>query len=102
MKEFKDTIKNNSKQTILVAIGIIFIVIALLFEQDTLGNVTNNTTNNITNTISYSIDDIPEYDGELYTEINNNIPEFSDEDMLLEEDYYSELDNSGRVRDSND
>ena len=70
MEEFKDTIKNNLKQIIVVAIGIIFIVIVLLFGQDTSENVTNNTTNDITTTISYSIDDIPEYDGEIYIEIN--------------------------------
>lgn len=53
------------------------------------------------NKISYEISNIPEYNGEIYIEINNNIPEFSNEDFNIEEDYYSELQN-GKVRNGND
>ena len=56
---------------------------------------------NLENKISYEISNIPEYDGEIYIEINNNIPEFSNEDFDIEEDYYSELQN-GKVRNGND
>lgn len=44
-----------------------------------------------------SIDEIPEYSGEPYVEINNNEPEFS-EDELVEEsyEYYEDLDDLGR------
>lgn len=49
------------------------------------------------NKISYEISNIPEYNGEIYVEINNNVPEFSNEDFNIEEDYYSELQN-GKVR----
>ena len=55
---------------------------------------------NLENKISYEISNIPEYNGEIYIEINNNIPKFSNEDLNIEEDYYSELQN-GRVRSSN-
>lgn len=34
---------------------------------------------------------------QVYIEINNNIPEFTEEDINIEEDYYSNLEN-GRVR----
>lgn len=51
--------------------------------------------------ISYEISNIPEYNGEIYIEINNNIPEFSDGDFNIDEDYYSELKN-GKVRNGND
>lgn len=61
----------------------------------------NQTGNNVEyNKISYEISDIPEYSGEIYVEINNNIPKFTNDDMNLEEDYYTELKN-GKVRNGN-
>ena len=56
---------------------------------------------NIENKISYEISNIPEYNGEIYIEINNNIPEFTNEDFNIVEDYYSKLE-KGRVRNGND
>lgn len=56
---------------------------------------------NLENKISYEISDIPEYNGKIYIEINNNIPKFSDEDFNIDKDYYSELKN-GKVRNGND
>lgn len=46
---------------------------------------------------SYSIEDIPAYNGENYIIINNNIPEFSNTDYSDKSyELYSELDNLGR------
>ena len=44
------------------------------------------------------LDDVPEYSGESYISLNNNIPEFSDEDKNIMEPFenYSSLDNLGR------
>lgn len=56
---------------------------------------------NIENKISYEISNIPEYNGEIYIEINNNIPEFTNEDFNIVEDYYSKLE-KGRVWNGND
>lgn len=56
---------------------------------------------NIENKISYEISNIPEYNGEIYIEINNNIPEFTNEGFNIVEDYYSKLE-KGRVRNGND
>ena len=50
---------------------------------------------------SYEVSNIPEYNEKIYTEINNNTPEFSDEDFNIKEDYYSEPKN-GKVRNGND
>ncbi len=61
-------------------------------------NLKNEDTNH---KISYEISNIPEYTGKIYVEINNNIPEFSEEDFCMKEDYYSELKN-GKVRNGND
>lgn len=42
---------------------------------------------------SSSIEDIPEYSGNSYIEINNNVPEFSEEDLKRDSfERYSELD----------
>ena len=39
---------------------------------------------NIENKISYEISNIPAYNGKIYIEINNNIPEFRNEDFNIE------------------
>lgn len=51
--------------------------------------------------ISYEISNIPEYNGKIYIEINNNVPKFSSEDFNIGGDYYSKLQN-GKVRNGND
>jgi len=92
--------KNTSKlkQIAIILLFIIIVAIGAYFN-----NVIENQTANITenNKISYEISNIPEYNGEIYVEINNNIPEFTEEEMNLEDDYYSNLEN-GRVRNGND
>lgn len=51
----------------------------------------------IVQTASFSIEDIPEYDGEPYVVINENLPDFPAEDMTQESfEYYSALDALGR------
>lgn len=47
--------------------------------------------------ISLALEDVPEYDGEEYIVLNNNVPDFSESD-LVEESYeeYSELDSLDR------
>ncbi len=48
-------------------------------------------------TASFSVEDIPEYDGEPYVVINENLPDFPEEDMTGESfEYYSALDSLGR------
>lgn len=75
---------------IIIAVGVYFNV----GEEISIGdNIANNKT-------SYDISNIPEYSGEIYIEINNNIPEFTAEDMNIQEDYYSDL-KDGKVRNGN-
>lgn len=88
----KKTSKLKRITTILLYIIIIFIGIYFNNgEENPTGNIIEN------NKISYNILEIPEYSGEIYIEINNNTPEFTEEDINIEEDYYSNLEN-GRVR----
>lgn len=50
-----------------------------------------------TESVSYSIGDIPEYSGEPYVILNDNEPDFQEEDMTEESfESYSELDTLGR------
>ena len=92
--------KNVSKlkQIAIILLYIIIIAVGVYFnigEENQTDNIIEN------NKISYDISNIPEYSGEAYIEINNNIPEFTAEDMNIEEDYYSNLENE-RVRNCND
>lgn len=60
-----------------VEILVLFIIIIFVGFYIKTGqeNVTTN------NQISYEISDIPEYSGDIYVLINNNIPDFSVKDM---------------------
>ena len=97
-------VKQMKKKTIkLKQIPAIILFIMLIMITSYLGQIEENKAVNAieNNKISYEISNIPEYKGEVYVEINNNNPEFSDEDLSLEQDYYSDLKN-GKVRDGND
>lgn len=62
---------------------------------------TYNTTKDEENIVivpSYDIDQIPEYSGDLYVVINDNVPTFEEEDKLKEAfEIYSQLDQLDRV-----
>ena len=93
--------KMNKNKLKKFAIILLFIII--MAKGEYCNNEEGNQAVNIVEDtqISYNIENIPEYSGEIYVEINNNMPEFSIEDMNLEKDYYSDL-NDGRVRNGND
>lgn len=88
--------KNISKLKQIAVIVLYTAIIAMCMyfdidEKNQTGNIIEN------NKISYEISNIPEYSGKIFIEINNNIPKFTTEDINIEEDYYSNLEN-GRVR----
>lgn len=92
--------KNTSKlkQILIILLYIIIIAVGVYFnvgEEEPVNNIIKN------NEVSYDILNIPEYSGEIFIEINNNMPEFTTEDMNIKEDYYSNLEN-GKVRNGND
>lgn len=61
----------------------------------TQANIENN--QNISNTTIANIEDIPDYTNQIYIEINNNTPYFTEEDYKTEAfEKYSELDSLGR------
>lgn len=81
--------KKKTRKLEKIAIILIMLIIAGISTYFEKQNQTVNEVNNI----SYEISNIPEYNGKLYIEIKNNIPEFTAENMNLEEDYYSKLTN---------
>lgn len=78
-----------------------FIITLLVIILSIIGLYYYSNNEDLENKIYYEISNIPEYNGEIYIEINNNIPQFSNEDFNIEEDYYSKLQN-GKVRNGND
>lgn len=85
---------NKFEKVLAILLFIIILAISSYFNFNDENQVENKTTSN---KISYEISNIPEYNGEKYIQINNNVPEFTAEDMELQDDYYSSLEN-GRVR----
>ena len=92
--------KYKFKKIVIVIFAIVTYIVTFIGinENNKNENIVNEIENNKT---SYRIDNIPEYSGEIYVLINNNIPNFSLEDLNIEEDYYSDLENE-KVRNGND
>ena len=89
--------KKKNKKSILNIISQLLVIILVLVigvfypnVQEKLNNIENEQTNSI---ISYNLSDIPEYEGQPYVIINNNIPYFDEEDYTTGSfEKYSELD----------
>ena len=101
MKKIKKRDIKKLEKLLAIIIVIISATIAYFNNpSNNKGNTTNNTINN-TNTneiVTYSnINEIPDYAGEIYLTINNNIPYFDEKDYTTESfEIYSKLDNLGR------
>ena len=91
--------KKRNKKMIkrLIVVGILFFILEIgnYYKDDIIKTTTaykieeNNT--------YYNINEIPEYFGEDYVTINNNIPNFSDDELNTDSyEAYSELDSLGR------
>lgn len=76
-------------------VGIICLV--LVFTIGYYNDDTQNCTNTIETAISFDLNSIPEYKDEPYVVINNNIPDFAEEDYIEKSfEKYSPLDSLGR------
>lgn len=90
--------KKKINKIILMLVFSVFVAIASYFNVDNKDTVVINETDNY---VYYELSNIPEYSGKMYVEINNNIPNFTNEDTNITKDYYSTL-KDGRVRYGND
>lgn len=85
--------KMNLKQILTMAITII-LFIGLIYIANNLDIL-----NEITVANYNSINEIPEYSGQIYVKINNGKPYFTEEDYITESfEKYSDLDEKGRCR----
>lgn len=88
--------KINIKQ-ILIYIFFALIIILGIFTNNNYNENNVNTNTGVKTEISYSLENIPEYSDSPYVVINNNQPNFTDEDFLTDSfEYYSDLDDFGR------
>ena len=107
MEKNKDNIKeNNLKQTVIIIILTILLVLVGYVLLPNEGEISNNLPNedeqintiNETN-INIRIDDIPQYLGQIVISINNDVPYFKDNDITTDnfEDYslLDEFDRAG-------
>lgn len=106
MNKNKEDIKEkNLKQIgIIVSLVILLTLIGYVIfpDREELSNniSTENTQTNIVNIIhtNVSINDIPEYSGQIVIDINNNVPYFKDTEITIENfEYYSQLDEIDRA-----
>lgn len=91
--------KNNLlRKTIVTIVIAIFLIIASYFGIDVPKYLSNEASENeISYTTSFDLTTIPEYINEPYVVLNNNEPEFSEEDYTTGAfEKYSELDVLGR------
>lgn len=86
--------KRKTKKLITSIIFLIAIITGVYFGNIELDE---NVLDNATQEVSYNLGEIPEYNGEIYVTINNNIPNFEQSDLTNEcFEKYSKLDKLGR------
>lgn len=96
--------KRRKTAIIIVVVLLMLVMIAagLFIYRHRSDNTRSTLVNNDIQTFSHSIvdsdpDSIPDYEGEAYIELNDNIPEFNEYDyMNITGESYSELDQLGR------
>ena len=89
--------RNRSKTSLKRLFILIVFVIVLGISGYLPNTLSSSNTVSSTNVIKTSISDIPEYHGDPYVIINNNIPTFNEQDYKSEAfETYSDLDNLGR------
>ena len=109
--------KSNSLDKAITSVIVVIIILGLRYFNSIQNNkISNNITRNevsnnininneaidnreISNKISSynSLTDIPDYSGEIYVEVNNNIPYFNEQDYTTDVfENYSDLDDLGR------
>ena len=94
MKYGENMSKKQKSKLILIILYFLIVLITIYFEDDI--NKLYNKVMGVT-VKSYSMEEIPDYDGVNYVIINNNEPSFSEEDIVYTSfEKYSNLDRYGR------
>lgn len=91
----KRSSKSKIKELIIFLILTLILGIFEYFSPETNDN--NTPTQDVKTTASFELDNIPEYTGNPYVILNNNIPNFDESDYTTKAfEKYSELDSLGR------
>lgn len=87
--------KKLSLKEILTTIMTIILLMGLAYIKDNV--LIDNTINHVEVANYNHIEDIPEYSGQIYVEINHNVPYFNENDYTTDAfERYSDLDRKGR------
>lgn len=94
----KNNPKNRYVSLFVMIVFIIFFIYKENFKEVSTSIKKDSISDKVENVPSYSLEDIPPYDGKDYVVLDNNEPHFDEEDYAKEEfEKYSELDSLGRV-----
>ena len=95
----KSNRRKNKKKLNQIIIGSIFTILVIVVGyfhpeiRQKVNNLNNENEVQTKNVMSYDLGDIPQYSDTPYVVINNNIPNFSQEDYTTQSfEKYSELD----------
>ncbi len=94
--------KRKKKQSLSMIITELLLAVVLIIAgyygyDNIVEQPQNNTISQDIQVVSFDLSSIPEYSGEPYVVINNNIPDFDEEDYTKESfEIYSNLDSLGR------
>ena len=89
--------KRKSKKNFNKVLAFIFCMLLMYLGYYIKHDFISPSSGNTETFKSYDLEEIPEYNGNGYIYLNNNIPNFNDEDKNAETfEYYSKLDNLGR------
>ena len=89
--------KKKKNKTNIIILATIITVLTFTYTNEDIKNLLYSYINPI-NYSSYNLEEIPEYNGEIYVIINNNEPEFDDNDKISDSfEVYSPLDKLGRA-----
>ncbi len=92
--------KYKSKYNVVISIITMILILIIGYYENKYGTDYNQNEENLTQNevISFNLNEIPEFDGKTpYVTINNNEPEFPEDDFNTESfEKYSELDSLGR------
>lgn len=91
-KYYKKALKKNP--VLFLLLFLVGITILYFFPTEEQNHPISSTKKE--SKVSYSIENIPNYEGEAYVVLNNNIPNFDDQDKKLIGESYSDLDQLGR------
>ena len=89
--------KKKTSNISQIVLGLVIVLLALylgFYREEFFSFIDSSYSSQTT---SYSIDNVPEYTGEAYITINNNVPEFQESDYSSTSyESYSDLDSLGR------